>query len=627
MIELLYLLFLVLLSIGIGKGALKALKVDFNGLEEAVFAFPLGLAVLGYLCFGIGLSGYLYKEVVGGVFIVLFAVFFREIKDAVIECSGFFKGKLEKGSWKRRTFDFSALLVVFLVLFALANLASSFAPPRHYDVLAYHLAVPKLYIEHHRIYYIQDIFYSNLPFLIEIIYLIGLLLKNSILANLLAYAMALAFAGAVYCFCRRFFTKGVALLASAVFYSFPLVSRIASTAHIDLQYGMFTFLSLYACMVFFEKKRQNLLVLSGVFGGLGIASKVFGVVAVAGVGMLLMWFVVNGVVRGDIKIRQALVMVAIFCTIMFAVIFPWLAKNYAFTGNPVWPSFNGVFGGEGWDSGHQERLEMLINRREISISNYLLVPWDIHTQMGAERHNIGKGEGIGPYVLAFLPLYPFLKRKNRIINMFFFLILFYVSVWFFLSYFLRYMIVVLPLVAIISAYVIERLLEIGRGFGKIIKALLIFTLCFNLLIVGGMAVKSVPVASGLQSEEEYYSTYVGGVYKASDFVNKNVPENGKILLFRDNRGYFLSKAYLWGDPLFQTEIEYSKIKDGGQLYDVLMEKGVTYVMMNTEFDWEGVVVHEFRYSERILGMMDDMLATYSEKIYDNGEMQVYELKK
>ena len=142
-----------------------------------------------------------------------------------------------------------------------------------------------------------------------------------------------------------------------------------------------------------------------------------------------------------------------------------------------------------------------------------------------------------------------------------------------------------------------------------------------------MAVKSVPVASGLQSEEEYYSTYVGGVYKASDFVNKNVPENGKILLFRDNRGYFLSKAYLWGDPLFQTEIEYSKIKDGGQLYDVLMEKGVTYVMMNTEFDWEGVVVHEFRYSERILGMMDDMLATYSEKIYDNGEMQVYELKK
>jgi hypothetical protein len=84
---------------------------------------------------------------------------------------------------------------------------------------------------------------------------------------------------------------------------------------------------------------------------------------------------------------------------------------------------------------------------------------------------------------------------------------------------------------------------------------------------------------------------------------------------------------MWGDPLFQAQIDYSKIVEANQLYDVLMKNGVTHVMVNSGFDWEGVVVHELRYSSRILSMMDEMIVTNSNKIYDNKGVQVYELRK
>jgi hypothetical protein len=626
MTELLYLVFLVLLSLGIGRRALRWINIQLQPLEEVVFAFPLGISILAYIVFFIGLVGYLYKELVGGIFIALFVIFLRDVKKIVLEAKSFVEGGIEKKVWKRWKPNFSALLVLFLVLFAFANLVSSFAPPRHYDVLAYHLAVPKLYIENHSIYYIDYNFYSNLPFFVEIIYMIGLLLKNSVLANLISYTMVLTFMGAVYCFSRRFFSEEVAITSCTIFYTLPLVSRFASTTHVDLQSGFFIFLSVYSCLLFTERPQNNFLILSAIFGGLGIVSKIFGVVGAAGVGLVLATFYFQQIPKNSKQWKQAAYGLFIFCVIACIIVVPWLLKNYIFTQNPVWPIFNDFFRGKGWDQSHQENLKELIHRRELSIANYLLTPWDIHTQMGSERYNIDKGESIGPYLLAFLLLYFFLRRKHWVINICFFLMLFYLSIWFFLSYFLRYVSVILPLVAVGSAYVIIEISKLDRVLLRVTRMMIVFTLGFNMLIVMAMASKSFPLVIGAESEREYYENHVGGLYEASLFINEIVPESGKILLFRDNRGYFLERKYIWGDPLFQVVIDYSKVGSAQQLKDELLRRGITHVLVNTEFDWENVVVHELRYSEKIRRMMNETLVTYGEKIFDNGEVESYALR-
>jgi hypothetical protein len=60
---------------------------------------------------------------------------------------------------------------------------------------------------------------------------------------------------------------------------------------------------------------------------------------------------------------------------------PWLAKSYFFTENPVWPFFNSFFGGKYWDEEHQEYQEKDVSGRELSIVNYIKLPWDLHVQI------------------------------------------------------------------------------------------------------------------------------------------------------------------------------------------------------------------------------------------------------
>ena len=190
MIELLYLIFLVLVSLALGRRILKAIGVNFqNNLEDFVFSYPLGLALLAYITFFFGIVGLLYKFAIILVLLVLFIILIKDIKDIVLILFNFAqKININELIKKRKHFDFFKILFILLLFFFLINLILSFVPPWHFDVLAYHLAIQKLYINSHQITYIPYIFYSNLPSLVDTIYLIGLLLYNGILSNLLAYS-------------------------------------------------------------------------------------------------------------------------------------------------------------------------------------------------------------------------------------------------------------------------------------------------------------------------------------------------------------------------------------------------------------------------------------------------------
>ncbi|MFN8221381.1 MAG: hypothetical protein U0S12_14760 [Fimbriimonadales bacterium] len=68
-----------------------------------------------------------------------------------------------------------ALLAVVLAALAMATIGA-FAPSDtlDWDALAYHLAVPKLWIEHGKIDFISFIHHSNFPFVVDNLFLLGL---------------------------------------------------------------------------------------------------------------------------------------------------------------------------------------------------------------------------------------------------------------------------------------------------------------------------------------------------------------------------------------------------------------------------------------------------------------------
>lgn len=628
-IELFYFVFLVLVSYALGQRILKYKGIRFDsGQEKFVFAFPLGLAALAYITFLIGILGFLYKSVLILILFFILVILFNDVKVIISDLTRFIRNFNAKSIIKKFNigFNFFSIVFAFLLLFVIINFVMAFVPPWHFDVIAYHLAIQKIYIMAHQIIYIPYIFYSNLPSLVDTIYLVGLLLHSGILSNLLAYSLGVTIVLTIYCFCRRFFNWKIALLASFIFYSFPMVIRGTRTSHIDVQFALFVFLSLYGLIIYFKSGEKKHLVLSAIFAGLGGSSKIFGPVAAIGILIVLTAHFLSRAQKGKYQYKTAIFYLTIFCLIALAITLPWLLKNYFFTGNPFWPAFNEEFNGKYWDSKHQKDLADIAHKRSLSIVNYIRLPWDIHTQAGSSIGNIDLDESIGPYFLAFLPLYFILPRKNNLINILFWLLFTYLTIWFFLSHVLRHIIVSWPLIAIISAYVIVELSK-NSHISKTIKLLLVFTFSFNFLVLGVANIKNIPVVAGLETHDEFLSKYPGSIYQASKFINSNLPENAKILLFRDTRGYYLDREYVWADPLFQLYINYSKINDEDDFYNELRSKGITHILINTEFEWRGQVVYENRYSQQILNIMDNLSKKYTTNLYNENGILINELKR
>jgi hypothetical protein len=108
-------------------------------------------------------------------------------------------------------------------------------------------------------------------------------------------------------------------------------------------------------------------------------------------------------------------------------------------------------------------------------------------------------------------------------------------------------------------------------------------------------------------------------YPACQFLNQNVRPNEKVLLFGENRGFYLDADYLWGDPQVQEVVAYRRLGTPELLGARLRELGVAWVLYRTD-----LYGPEFLPPE-IVKQMDEMLARYGTMAGQFGPVKVYHL--
>ena len=86
----------------------------------------------------------------------------------------------------------------------------------------------------------------------------------------------------------------------------------------------------------------------------------------------------------------------------------------------------------------------------------------------------------------------------------------------------------------------------------------------------------------------------------------------------------MEREYVWGDPLLQDFTDYSGFKSEDDFYKWLKKIGITHFLASNEQNW-GYEVNG-RYTETITRLKDKLLQKYSKSIYNNGNIQIYELK-
>ncbi|HLH31353.1 MAG TPA: glycosyltransferase family 39 protein, partial [Terriglobia bacterium] len=323
LIPMLFALWIVSLGYVWGVWLLRRFAIEADGfLQSIAIAVPTGLAVPVMLGFVLGSIHWLTSASLSSALVVLTLVQLKTILS--------FRGTL----LKRKNLPLDILLPIAATLpLIVLNLTWAVAPEIHFDANNYHLAVPKAYLASGGFVNLPYFFTSYFVRAAEMIFTFGFALGGPATAKLISFLLSLVAAICVFAIGEETFDTRVGAWAAAYFYAAPIVVWLSGTAYIDNVAAMFVGATVVAFIKWYNSRSPGWIYVTAALMGMTVATKLNGAYAFPVFAGIICWN------ARRLSIRR----VAIFLAILTAVALPWYALTYYWTGNPVFPFFNGFF--------------------------------------------------------------------------------------------------------------------------------------------------------------------------------------------------------------------------------------------------------------------------------------------
>jgi len=333
---------------------LKVLRVErvLHRLELVVFAVGLGLSGLSLTTLAVGLVGGLRRPTwlfaVGGVLVAALIwngrTLFKFRTDAGSRGEDACREGERPAWWRPRWCWLAVPLVAAVAL-------GSTMPPIDFDVLEYHLQVPKEWYQQGRVTFLPHNVYGNMPLGAECLSMMamacmpgeldwwwGALTGKLIIAGFLPATALLVFSAG-----RRFFTDRAGAVGSLLYLSTPWVASVSVNGLNDGAVAFYLMAAAYAAKLWLDRREAGgadawgLLATAGLCAGSAVACKYSAVLfVVLPLVLLALW---KGGRRRAGAVCCLLLAVSVSCG-------PWFGKNWVLAGNPTYPLLVGVFGGE-----------------------------------------------------------------------------------------------------------------------------------------------------------------------------------------------------------------------------------------------------------------------------------------
>ena len=561
MTEVALMLLLLLLAYGMGAWILRLFKISYSSLEEFVFATGLGFGVVAYLMFLIGMLGLLYTRVAYGLLGILLISAFPSIKRILL--------KLYRSRPDISNFRLSRLgIIVGLILLAhiAVNLIADMAPPMNGDTLATYLAIPKIWVEKHKIVEISYHPASYIPSTIQMLSTLGLLLRNGILSQLISgFLMGVLAIVVIYLLARQKYSQEVSLAAAAIFYATNVVCWLAYSAKVDLGWAFFELLAIYGFFRFLfaqDKEANQWLLLAGVFLGFSVGIKYSAYSAP----IIVLGAIIKFVFLDKKPLKIAAKPLGYFLIITALVASPWYIRNQIFTGNPVCPVLTDLY-----------VFAKSFNQTS-GIIGYFTVFWHMSMVRMAE----GNSMPAGPIFLAFIPGLLFLRKVDYRIKFMLLYSLAFSILWYSQLQRTRHFLPVLALLSIVAAYGIYRLMDGSALLRKLIPIILVAMLSFNLAVTVKRNIYNhnpILYIIGREGEEEFLSRALTRFishanYGMIKYINEETENSAKILAFPH-----YVHSYYFDRDIYDDD----KIANAQTVEEVLREverEGFTHVFVN-----------------------------------------------
>ena len=392
---------------GLGVGLLRLWGLGVKRGEGGFSGLALGLGTLSLILFCGALMGGLYAVVAWGLMAFVVVVF---AKSAAWFWSDVY-GTLRRFLGARGGFN---RLLVLVVAAALAlDFVSSLAPPTETDAMTLHLPFARAYAESHRMVFEGEHWESCMAMGPHLLYAAALLTSGGDVApGVLHFLTGCAFLLWTWQFARKRFGRDAAYPAMAVLAVMPMITHLIMAPMIDMFLALYALAALVWLLDFLKKWAPSSLVVAGVLAAFSATVKYSGIVTIASVLVVgAAAALLRRKARGRLVAGVAAAAVAAALTAS-----PFFLRNYVWTGNPVFPSMKGVFGGPGWDAPRWSRPDYGDERYELlhhSIKNMALAPWRV--TMYARGVAGGESELVGPAFVVFLPVVFFMRSRRRLL--------------------------------------------------------------------------------------------------------------------------------------------------------------------------------------------------------------------
>lgn len=598
MMAMLWFLMIMIVVTAAGRqvAAWLRLPADATLLERNLVGFAIGLGVLAYGILLIGLAGWLRPAPVMGFLLVLALLGVllgqegRAMRREFIACLRAVS-QMPRWGW-----GVSALFGVFAVV----SLFGVYTPPTsgwEWDSLAYHLADPKIYVQHHRIFYIPWEDHSNFAFTAEMWYTLGLLLNSVALAKWFHFSCGVGACLATYALGARHLAPRVGLWAAGLLASMPLVFWEAGTAYSDLATTFYTMVTLLAVANGVRLRDERWLRVAAVLLGLTLSTKA---TALTTVGLLTLGLLIWRIWVRRESVGYAVRRLALWSAIAFVVGSPWFIKSAIYTGNPVYPFYFQIFGGRYWTQENSQAYDQSNAAFGVGRgpAQAVLVPWNLTMNLlpghplERDKPNWSKQSfydrqnatvTLSPVLLTalFFPLLG-LGRIPSVIRWLAAYALGAGMLWFVMAQYVRYLLPIVPVLCLLAAWVLDGSLAWRRISGYALAGLAGVSLLFSLTLGAMLVAVQAPVVLGTLSSQAYLAANELS-YPAMQFVNTQLPLDSRLVFYGNPLGFYCDRPYLWGERGHGRYIPYERFRSAEDLNRYLRSQGITHILINSTY--------------------------------------------
>ena len=572
MMPVLVLLMEVAACVGYGAAVLRLLHVreSLPWGERTASAFVLGIGVLGWLMFFMGVAGLFNTGAVGALLAV------------GVACLGFL-GRPDISTSRIFSSVEKFLFAALFVTLAL-DLVEGLSPPADADSMAYHFALPKLFWQAGHLLFVPRAVDGAIPLLVQMTYIPVLGLGGEKALTLWTMVSGWGVAWALYFLCRRYLDRPWSLATVLIWLTTPVVLYGSGSGQVEVRNAGFAIVAVAALVRGRETGFLRYTVLAGLAAGMFVGAKYTGLFFATACGAALLIF------------RNRPRQIVLFGLAAVFAGFQWYVWNWIHTGDPVFPMLFGIIDGAGsglWDAAHQQELRQNLFSAEQALA---ITPWSALTypfQATFSTSTIFDSEraGMGLVLFVVLPfalagLWRFRDRitGNPLFAAALVVLLFYL-LWFFSgsSQRVRHLTPVYPVALMLFVALSYRWAQV---VGAVKPLMLAVFLALGLQIAGhgASSINYIRYQASSEGRDHFLARNISG-YGAVAWINENLKPTDRILTDQRQLIYLIDIPTFYAHTSNQNSIDMRPEAYNPALYYQQLKKlGITHILVTANKD-------------------------------------------